>query len=110
MVRGVNRERIIEIAHIVSRGYLKMAQESDEWKSSVGICNINSLDQLIRSLLGKDAWKVLGGLSQEDRISFGFVSKLPDEEKCFVWAWRAFCLYGRQGHHSQVTPKELVGA
>jgi hypothetical protein len=108
MVRDMRPARINEIVYIVSRGYLKMVQESEEWKSSASICNIGSLDQLVRSLLGKDAGNILGKLSHEDQILFGFVSVYPDEEKCFVWAWRAFCLYGRQVHHSQVTPKELV--
>ena len=108
-VRDMNPQRIEEIAHIVARGYLRMVEESEEWKSSVGLCTINSLEHLITSLLGKDAAAILERLTEEEKAEFGFVVQSRTEENCFIWAWRGFCLLGRQLHHSNVTPKELTG-
>jgi hypothetical protein len=108
MVRGVSPERVTQIASTVARGYLRMIQESEEWKSSLGLCTINSLDPLVKSLLGKDASRVLECLTPTEQVEFGFAVASKDEENCFIWAWRSFCLFGRQFHHSNTTPKELT--
>jgi hypothetical protein len=107
LVPNVATSRASEIASIVSRGYFKMIQESEEWKNAIGVCSIDSLDRLTACLLGKDTARILGALAPEEKMQFGFVAD-KQEEHCFVWTWRAFYLFGRQHHHSQPAPKELV--
>ncbi len=106
-VPGIEPVRVREIVSMVSRGYFKMVNESDEWTRASGICSTNSLGTLIQKLLGKDADAVQRGLDEEEKAAFGFSCQTKDEP-CFIWAWRSFCLFGRQVHHSSVTPQELV--
>jgi hypothetical protein len=110
MVPSMSVQRAIEIAHIVGRGYFKVIQESEEWKECTGLCTVHSLNSLVKNILGKDASRILEPLTEAERAEFGFLAAIKREEPCFVWAWRSFCLFGRQFHHSSVTPKELVSA